>query len=555
MPGEPQSSESVRPKIGLALSGGGFRASIFHLGVIRRLEELGIMKYVAVVSSVSGGSIVAAYYIIEMERRLRERRAKIEQTPDLIDNVRLELFEEIAADFFTALDHNLRTRALIFSPFYHPLRFLKSLTPGLSRSDLIQGEYDRWFYHGNTLDQLPTVTQEKLQEKVPLLAGPKLILNTTSLMTGQRIGFSRVPISGINELKTVNKNVLPLSKIVGASACVPGLFPPVSVSGDLLVDGGVSDNQGVEGLIQNNCDILLVSDASGQMEQLHSLAPKAVNVISRTTAILQFQVRNKLLNLLQIWEKEGMGRTFVFINLFLSLKDRDIPCVPSEYIPGIARIRTDLDQFSFIEREALMYHGYTLIDAQVRSYCENLWKNSREKPGDVPDLKCPPLFRDQPSEEKQTPDAAEESGFLKHRERIKDVLGIGSQGMFLMRSLKKYPTRGGIVILLTWLIPLVTVYLTEVHKHFDWLTEHMSVPFLGWLQSFVPKWITWFFGTKLGFIQWPITPRGVTILLYVALLGYVLAFLTYLILRRLVRRWDMDQYKTITENQAPSTRW
>ena len=44
-------------RIGLALSGGGFRASIFHLGVIRRLEELGIMKYVYTTSAVSGGSI------------------------------------------------------------------------------------------------------------------------------------------------------------------------------------------------------------------------------------------------------------------------------------------------------------------------------------------------------------------------------------------------------------------------------------------------------------------------------------------------------------------
>ena len=67
-------STSTPPRIGLALSGGGFRASIFHLGVIRRLEELGIMKYVHTISAVSGGSIIAAYYVIEMEKRLRLRR-------------------------------------------------------------------------------------------------------------------------------------------------------------------------------------------------------------------------------------------------------------------------------------------------------------------------------------------------------------------------------------------------------------------------------------------------------------------------------------------------
>ena len=272
-------------KVGLALSGGGFRASIFHLGVIRRLEELGIMKGVAVISSVSGGSIIAASYVVEMERRLRERRGEIEERPETIDAVRLELFEEIAADFFAALDHNLRTRALIYSPFYHPIKWIKSLYPGYSRSDLIQKEYDEWFYDGNTLDQLPPVTQGDRQEPLSVVAGPKLILNTTSLMTGERIGFSRVPVSGFNELKTVNKNVLMLSRIVGASACVPGLFPPVSVSGDLLVDGGVSDNQGVEGLLENGCDVMLVSDASGQMEQVHSMSSKAIGVVARTTAI------------------------------------------------------------------------------------------------------------------------------------------------------------------------------------------------------------------------------------------------------------------------------
>lgn len=71
------------PRIGLALSGGGFRASIFHLGVIRRLEELGIMPHVNVISSVSGGSIIAAYYVCEMENRLRSKGGAAASTADL----------------------------------------------------------------------------------------------------------------------------------------------------------------------------------------------------------------------------------------------------------------------------------------------------------------------------------------------------------------------------------------------------------------------------------------------------------------------------------------
>ena len=90
-------------RIGLALSGGGFRASIFHLGVIRRLEELGIMKYVHVISAVSGGSIIAAYYVIEMEKRMRRRRAELGENLERLDEVRLQIFEEIADCFFQAL--------------------------------------------------------------------------------------------------------------------------------------------------------------------------------------------------------------------------------------------------------------------------------------------------------------------------------------------------------------------------------------------------------------------------------------------------------------------
>lgn len=50
------------PKIGLALSGGGSRAIAFHLGCLRALNDRGILDKVAVLSGVSGGSVIAALY-------------------------------------------------------------------------------------------------------------------------------------------------------------------------------------------------------------------------------------------------------------------------------------------------------------------------------------------------------------------------------------------------------------------------------------------------------------------------------------------------------------
>lgn len=54
-------------KIGLALSGGGYRAAAYHIGTLRALNRLGILDKVDVISAVSGGSITAAYYALHKD--------------------------------------------------------------------------------------------------------------------------------------------------------------------------------------------------------------------------------------------------------------------------------------------------------------------------------------------------------------------------------------------------------------------------------------------------------------------------------------------------------
>lgn len=58
--------KAVRNGIGLCLSGGGYRATLFHLGGLRRLNELGLLHRVNTISSVSGGSIIAAHVATDM---------------------------------------------------------------------------------------------------------------------------------------------------------------------------------------------------------------------------------------------------------------------------------------------------------------------------------------------------------------------------------------------------------------------------------------------------------------------------------------------------------
>lgn len=531
-----------KKRIGLALSGGGFRASIFHLGVIRRLEELEIMKDVDAISTVSGGSIVAAYYVCEMEKRLHE----MDETRRADPTERVRIFGDIAEKFLRAVDHNLRTRALLYTPFFHPWLFLKTLVSrpfrAGARATLIQSEYDRWFYNGDTLDQFPSVAPDQVPQKSTVIYGPNLILNTTSLLTGERVAFSRVPISGMAALSRVNKNVLRISRVVGASSGVPVVFPPTVINGNALVDGGVSDNQGIEALVddapgETPCDILLVSDASGQMESKDSVKTGETSVYARVNDILQFQVRAKLLKLLVKWQHPHT-KSFAFVHLFLNLKDRPQVTnrVPSEYIPAIGRIRTDLDQFSYVEREALMYHGYTLIDAQIKQYCPELIAQ-RFAPGAEPPLRTPPLFRDDLQRQP------------KVRKAMRRDLECGQQKLFLWRSAKKYP--GHVV---PWLaagaLAALLLFTLALHTRTPLPAAQKGI---GTLLYGIPSLAQEPIERALQFLGLPGLRASIQalsgVLAFLALFGlslYLVSFPVYLLVHHIAGRLDRSLYANIT---------
>lgn len=90
-----------------------------------------------------------------------------------------------------------------------------------------------------------------------------------------------------------------LGYAVAASACVPGLFEPLRLDGLYpdrtvrLVDGGVHDNQGVGSLLERDCNVLLVSDASGQMGTLDDPGAGTLGVMSRSNSVLISRVRTE----------------------------------------------------------------------------------------------------------------------------------------------------------------------------------------------------------------------------------------------------------------------
>jgi hypothetical protein len=185
-------------KMGLALSGGGFRASFYHLGVLARLADEDQLRRVEVLSCVSGGSIVGAHYYLEI-RALLQRKADHEITKqDYIDVV-----ERIARDFLAGVQRNLRTRVLasphvsltILVGDQSRTKYLGELfeTELYSRvEDNHPKQQPRWLNnllikpHGEPERFHPRNHNWRRQAKVPAL-----VLNATTLNTGHSLAVHR----------------------------------------------------------------------------------------------------------------------------------------------------------------------------------------------------------------------------------------------------------------------------------------------------------------------------------------------------------------------------
>ena len=99
-------------RLGLALSGGGFRASFYHVGTLARLSDAGILPRVEVVSSVSGGSITAAVYGLHLRRLLEQDHA----------DAHAEAVRATWETLRSGVRHNLR--GMLFANVWHTLRLL-----------------------------------------------------------------------------------------------------------------------------------------------------------------------------------------------------------------------------------------------------------------------------------------------------------------------------------------------------------------------------------------------------------------------------------------------
>ncbi|MGH1480061.1 MAG: patatin-like phospholipase family protein [Geminicoccales bacterium] len=414
--GTPQaSSQSAAQgrRIGLSLSGGGFRASLFHIGVLARLAELDLLRQVDVLSCVSGGSIVGALYYLYLKREL-DAHGEID-TPRLI-----EVVDEMERHLLAVVQQNLRWR--VFANLASNIRLARA---DYSRTDRFGDMLDRHLYRPiwggdknrpvemrsleihprGQRDFNPITDNMQRHCKVPML-----VINATTLNTGHnwRFGVDRMgepPRSKTG--RQVDKNWqlgqspynglthdyadMPLGQAVAASAAVPGFFEPFPLRRlyphperskrhlqTQLVDGGIYDNLGTEVLIERGCTHFLVSDASGQLLDVAEPDTRIGPTIGRSRDILMDRVRE--LQIARMLDKQP--RHTVLIHMMREaqtpelkpigpadhghiIKDRGETDVTSFGVERrvqalLARMRTDLDAFSDTEALALMADGYLL---------------------------------------------------------------------------------------------------------------------------------------------------------------------------------------------------
>src|SRR6478752_4030594 len=126
----------MAPALGLALSGGGFRAAFFHIGVLARLAELGALRNVQVISTVSGGSIVGALYYLHLKELLEH-----EPDGEIEDSAYCMLVAGVERELREAVRLNIRARV-----FSNPSKNIRMGRPSYTSSTRIGDLYDRHIY-------------------------------------------------------------------------------------------------------------------------------------------------------------------------------------------------------------------------------------------------------------------------------------------------------------------------------------------------------------------------------------------------------------------------
>jgi len=326
----------VDKRIGLALSGGGYRATAFHLGVFRKLQQKGLLWKLDLLSCVSGGSIAGAYLATNWG-------------------------DDSALD---RLDRYLSTQSIAVSSVVGGL-----LSPFESRLDKLMERYAEDLFGAKTLDDLK--------------AGPRIYLNATNLSTGNMFFFvageNKDSEMGEHELGVKPAPEFTVARAVAASSAFPPVFPPMKIDRSeydvegvdyvTLTDGGVYDNLGVNPTFRsrNALDYVLVSDAGKPFENDATPTESSAVVLKESLTILMEQVRGLEFKRLQLTSAQPDE----FNAIWFSIDSREGEAQSGD-ASFASSIKTNLSRLSQPERDVLSRHAGALLEHRLQTYAPEL---------------------------------------------------------------------------------------------------------------------------------------------------------------------------------------
>lgn len=305
-----------KQKIGLALSGGGYRAAAFHLGVLKKLNELNILNKIDIISTVSGGSIIGAYYLLNKDnfitfesnfKNLLRYNIQYRLCGTLIF-IGLVIFSVVSYLTYILLYSNCN--------FWFYLSYILLLTlitcfliffKIIPSNKILNYIYNKKFFCNRKLIDFPSE--------------PQIIVNSSNIETGTILSFSRNMVkdssykykTGIKRDININTSNVNVSFAVTASSAFSPLFQPLkfkqlyfidtkdyNIYKPLLIDGGVYDNQGIHNIANSDdpyliCDTIICSDCSQPYKlkykylNPYSLLKKTIDFLMRRIRNFQFQ--------------------------------------------------------------------------------------------------------------------------------------------------------------------------------------------------------------------------------------------------------------------------
>jgi NTE family protein len=308
----------------------------FHLGCLRALNDLGVLERIGVMSTISGGSVIGAYYAYTPEKSFSEFDSDICTflRRGFQRGILLDLLEP-ANLFHCALNQAVTKIDGFLSKIN---RKQPDVRRNFSRTEIFYHLLQRELFHG-------------LNMQSPRRGNLNLVIGSCDLRTGAAFRFGN-DISGDWRHGRIMEDSVDVGFAVAASAAYPIFLPPLDRTWTfnkeghetehriLLTDGGIYDNLGLQVLEPGRdpkfslhtfpCEWLIVCNAGQGQESGDSvplgLLPRVIQSFEVVHRRVQESTMNRLHNLSQTGEIKG------FVMPYLGQQDEALPFKPSNFI-------------------------------------------------------------------------------------------------------------------------------------------------------------------------------------------------------------------------------